>query len=232
MNYNINNLNGEMLGRACAFAGKGDIRFYLNSIYVEKRPAGGVYIVATNGHYLCVYEDKEALPEDGFKEVILDIYQPNSKKLFPVFTQMKKTYSERVDLVTGEDSNRLHLIRTVDEESVADRINIHEGHYPNWQRVINSEFNLNEPVCFNTQYLAKLKDFVLKKENSYASDKNVRGNTNPNPMMTLVAGSTGGSNIWQSEHGIVIIMPAVVSSAFEVSTLVEPEEIELEEVAQ
>jgi hypothetical protein len=56
-------------------------------------------------------------------------------------------------------------------------------------------------------------------------------------MMTLVAGSTEGSNIWQSEHGIVIIMPAKLSSAFEISALVEPqtvelEEVELEEVAQ
>ena len=220
MNYNINNLNGEMLGRACAFAGKGDIRFYLNSIYVEKRPAGGVYIVATNGHYLCVYEDKEALPEEGFKEVILDVYQPNSKKLLPVFTQIKKTDSERVDLVTGEDSNRLHLIRTVDEEPVADRINTHDGHYPDWQRVIDSNLNLNTPTGFNTRYLAKLKDFILKGENKKF------------PIVTLVAGSSEGSNIWQSEHGIVIIMPTRVIGEFKINDLVKPETVELEEVAQ
>jgi len=220
MNYNINNLNGEMLGRACAFAAKGDVRFYLNSVYIEKRPAGGVYIVATNGHYLCVYEDKEALPEDGFKETILDVYQPNSKKLLPVFTQIKKTDSERVDLVTGEDSNRLHLIRTVDEETVTDRVNTHDGHYPDWQRVIDSNLNLNTPTGFNTRYLAKLKDFILKEENKKF------------PVVTLVAGSSGGSNIWQSEHGIVIIMPTRVIGKFKINELLEPETVELEEVAQ
>jgi hypothetical protein len=220
MNYNINNLNGEMLGRACAFAAKGDVRFYLNSVYIEKRPAGGVYIVATNGHYLCVYEDKEALPEDGFKETILDVYQPNSKKLLPVFTQIKKTDSERVDLVTGEESNRLHLIRTVDEEPVADRINTHDGHYPDWQRVIDSNLNLNTPTGFNTRYLAKLKDFILKGENKKF------------PIVTLVAGSSEGSNIWQSEHGIVIIMPTRVVGEFKINELVKPETVELEEVAQ
>ena len=220
MNYNINNLNGEMLGRACAFAGKGDVRFYLNSVYIEKRPAGGVYIVATNGHYLCVYEDKEALPEDGFKETILDVYQPNSKKLLPVFTQIKKTDSERVDLVTGEDSNRLHLIRTVDEEPVADRINTHDGHYPDWQRVITKGFSIEETVTFNVRYLAKLKDFVLKNENKKF------------PSVVLVSSGSVSSSVFQSEHGLVVIMPMHISSSFVINELLKPEEIELEEVAQ
>ena len=221
MNYNIDNLNGEMLGRACAFAAKGDVRFYLNSGYIEKRPAGGVYVVATNGHYLCVYEDKEALPEEGFKEVILDVYQPNSKKLLPVFTQMKKTDSERVDLLNLDDSeNQVHIVRTVDEETVTDRVYVQSGHYPDWQRVIDSNLNLNTPTGFNTRYLAKLKDFILKGENKKF------------PIVTLVAGSSEGSNIWQSEHGIVIIMPTRVTGKYKINELLEPETVELEEVAQ
>lgn len=221
MNYNIDNLNGEMLGRACAFAGKGDVRFYLNSVYIEKRPAGGVYIVATNGHYLCVYEDKEALPEEGFKEAILDVYQPNSKRLLPVFAQMKKTDAERVDLLNLDNAeNQTYVVRTVEDEAVAHRVNVHDGHYPNWKRVITKGFSIEETVTFNVRYLAKLKDFVLKNENKKF------------PSVVLVSSGSVSSSVFQSEHGLVVIMPMHISSNFVINELVKPEEIELEEVAQ
>jgi len=70
---NIENLNGEMLGRACAFAGKNDIRPYLNGLFIERREEGGVNIIATNGHILCAYQDPEAIPCDSFENIVLNI---------------------------------------------------------------------------------------------------------------------------------------------------------------
>ncbi len=228
MTNNIDNLNGEMLARACLFAAKGDVRYYLNGVFIEKRPGGGVYIVATNGHYLCVYEDKEAFAHAAFKDVILNVYQENSKKLNPVFTQLKKTDSKRVDLVDMDASadgtidpfpKQLYLVQAdEDGDNVATRLPVLEGTFPDWQRVVSSGFDLSEPVSFNTKYLAKLKDFVLKEENKKF------------PTMALVSGSPTGSNVWQSENGVVVIMPTRLGEDFKISKLVEPEVIELEEV--
>ena len=50
----IKNVNPAMLGKAVAFAGKGDWRYYLNGVWIVKRPEGGVYIVDANA-ILCVF---------------------------------------------------------------------------------------------------------------------------------------------------------------------------------
>ena len=95
----VKHLNGEMLARACAFAAKPkDPRFYLRSVFVERREEGGVYIIATNGHILCCYTDPFAIPHLDFESVMIDIYQENSSRIKPVFTQLKKTSEARIDV--------------------------------------------------------------------------------------------------------------------------------------
>jgi len=222
---NIENLNGEMLGRACAFAGKNDIRPYLNGLFIERREEGGVNIIATNGHILCAYQDPEAIPCDSFENIVLNIYQPNSKRLLPVFTQLKKTYSERVDLVDSVERDdlgditdrKLLLIRTTEEEPFAESVSAIEGRFPKWKKVIKSDLKMNEPIGFNPQYLAKLKDFVLKDENPKF------------PEITLVAGETNSSCAFQSKHGLVLIMP-MLNRGFELNELLQKKKTKLKKV--
>ena len=222
---NIENLNGEMLGRACAFTGKNDIRPNLNGLFIEKREEGGVNIVATNGHILCVYQDPEAIPCDSFENIVLNIYQPNSKRLLPVFTQLKKTNSERVDLFDSVERDELGditdrqllLIRITEEEPFAEPVSAIEGLFPKWKKVIKSGLKMNKPISFSPQYLAKLKDFVLKDEDPKF------------PEMTLVAGKTGSPCIFQSAHGLVLIMP-MSNRGFELNELLQKKKTKLKEV--
>jgi hypothetical protein len=194
----INNLNGEMLARACAFAAKPkDPRFYLRSVYVENREEGGVYIVATNGHVLCCYTDEEAIPDEDFESVMIDIYQENSSRLRPIFTQLKKTSEARID-VENQDGQGGVSIRHNDDTTFVRTI---EGTFPDWQKIFkywalegaDDQLNLqNESVAFDPKYLAMLKDLVLKGSND---------------LVSFVAGSDAKVNVFQTSNAIVGIMP-------------------------
>ena len=185
----VKHLNGEMLARACAFAAKPkDPRFYLRSVFVERREEGGVYIIATNGHILCCYTDPFAIPHLDFESVILDIYQENSSRIKPVFTQLKKTSEARIDV---EDQNGQGgiSIRYNDDTTFVKTI---DGTFPDWQRIFKQEVEHQENVSFDPKYLALLKDFVLKGSND---------------SVTLLRSSAEKVNIFQTPNGVVGVMP-------------------------
>jgi len=196
----IDNLNGEMLARACAFAAKPkDARFYLRSVFVERREEGGVYIVATNGHVLCCYTDEEAVPHEDFKSVILDIYQENSSRVLPFFTELKKSKGKRMRMI---NQSYMGAVAITDEGDVNSRIvDVIEGNYPEWQKIFkywalegaDDQLNLeNESVVFDPKYLAMLKDLVLKGSND---------------LVSFVAGSSEKVGVFQTSNAIVGIMP-------------------------
>ena len=185
----IQHLNGEMLARACAFAAKPkDPRFYLRSVFVERREEGGVYIIATNGHILCCYTDPFAIPHLDFESVMIDIYQENSSRIKPVFTQLKKTSEARIDV---EDQNGQGgiSIRYNDDTTFVKTI---DGTFPDWQRIFKQEVEHQENVSFDPKYLALLKDFVLKGSND---------------SVTLLRSSAEKVNIFQTPNGVVGVMP-------------------------
>jgi hypothetical protein len=185
----IKHLNGEMLARACAFAAKPkDPRFYLRSVFVERREEGGVYIVSTNGHVLCCYTDPFAIPHLDFESVMIDIYQENSSRIKPVFTQLKKTSEARIDV---EDQNGQGgiSIRYNDDTTFVKTI---EGTFPDWQRIFKQEVEHQESVSFDPKYLGLLKDFVLKGSND---------------SVTLLRSSAEKVNIFQTPNGVVGVMP-------------------------
>lgn len=45
-------INAKDLARVLPFRGDRDVRYYLNGVYAEPSPTGGVILVATNGHIL------------------------------------------------------------------------------------------------------------------------------------------------------------------------------------
>ncbi len=50
-------INSRLVAAVAKFKAISDIRYYLNGVYVEPIPSGGVMIAATNGHALCVWRD-------------------------------------------------------------------------------------------------------------------------------------------------------------------------------
>tara|TARA_R110002020_G_scaffold208170_1_gene413838 strand:- start:260 stop:904 length:645 start_codon:yes stop_codon:yes gene_type:complete len=189
----IRNINAEMLGRATAFAAKAtDVRFYLHGVHIERNPAGGVYIIATNGHILCVYNDPDAEPSADFEEVTLSLKSTigGTRGIHPYFTHLKK-FSERVDIVksdykiSGDDVWLLHENEFLEVDC----------HYPDWRRVVNPGLEITETIGFDPRYLAMIKNFMLKSEGGKYMGIN------------LVGGTTRGASIWESDHGLLLIMP-------------------------
>ena len=186
----VKHLNGEMLARACAFAAKPkDSRFYLRSVFVERREEGGVYIVATNGHVLCCYTDPFAIPHLDFESVILDIYQENSSRIHSFFGDLKKK-PRRIDM---DDEGWSGAVSITDEDALNSRlVNVIDGMYPDWQQIFKQEVEHQENVSFDPKYLALLKDFVLKGSND---------------SVTLLRSSAEKVNIFQTPNGVVGVMP-------------------------
>lgn len=53
------------------FAAKNDIRYYLNGICIQRNPAGGIVVVATDGHVFGAIDDPDGWIADGHNELIV-----------------------------------------------------------------------------------------------------------------------------------------------------------------
>jgi hypothetical protein len=189
----IRNINAEMLGRATAFAAKAtDVRFYLHGVRIERNPAGGVYIIATNGHILCVYNDPDAEPSADFKEVTLSLKNPTpgARGIHPYFNYLKKS-SERIHIVKSDYKMGEDDVWLVNREEIT----AVDCHYPDWRRVVNPGLEITETIGFDPRYLAMIKNFMLKSEGGKYMG------------ISLVGGTTKGASIWESDHGLLLIMP-------------------------
>lgn len=151
------------------FKAKGDIRYYLNGVYVEKAPQGGVYLVATDGHTLvCIY-DKDGLIE-GAESAIVKI-EPG------LVAAAKKPLAQRVSAPTYAvmvRRNRAMLAIPDSEEELflqAGKCLI-EGKFPNWRKVLPSDFAKLKPGAFsdcvvNPLYMARFAE--IKSDRRYAA---------------------------------------------------------------
>lgn len=52
------NLQARLVAAIAQFKASNDIRYYLNGVYIEPRPAGGALIIATNGHVMGLWLDE------------------------------------------------------------------------------------------------------------------------------------------------------------------------------
>jgi len=83
----VKNLEGDYLSKAAkvlAVIGKEfpmDLHDCLErdslGVHIKRNPAGGVFIIASNGDTEVVFEDTEALPSEEFESVTLDIRHPD-----------------------------------------------------------------------------------------------------------------------------------------------------------
>ena len=184
----IKNVNPAMLGKAVAFAGKGDWRYYLNGVWIVKRPEGGVYIVATNAHIMCVYADKKAVVENDFDPVILKCHDDKKDgkpggKVKTLFTDLKKANCGPVDIfeIGGNLTIDGNVVETID------------GKIPDWKQVIPKAEDLSlDQQYYDTKYLKLLNEFPTNKKF---------------PSMAFVGGNNQKASVWTNEDGLVLIMP-------------------------
>lgn len=64
----IAKVNPKFFHAISLFASKSDVRYYLEGVFIESNPKGGVNIVATNGHVMAVMHDPEGF---AHKQIIV-----------------------------------------------------------------------------------------------------------------------------------------------------------------
>lgn len=149
------NFNPQHLPRLMPFMATGDIRYYLNGLYVEKAERGGVYLVATDGHSMAIVHDETGSIE-GADNVIF--------KVTPGLLAGAKAAAKRGNALipyrVHMASNRAKVACGDMELFLQPGKCVIEGKFPDWKNIIPPDFGvLKEGLVsplINVSYLARL----------------------------------------------------------------------------
>ncbi|MBY0436904.1 MAG: hypothetical protein K2W80_01845 [Burkholderiales bacterium] len=142
--------HGQLFAAVALFQADDDPRDYLQGVFVEPHPLGGVYIAATDGSQLCVAVDS-----------IGEADAPAIYRTDPALLQAAQASGMAVVAERG-----LLLVRHVDTE-VDERIRLADpeiedpGRFPEWRQVVRNLFAVRsqplEPAgALNAHYLARI----------------------------------------------------------------------------
>lgn len=142
-------INARLLIAAQKFAGKEDVRFYLNGVYVAPAPSGdGAVLVATDGHRMAVLHDPEGICD---KPAI-------------IATHKRPAISKRADTVTvtftHPDSDDTTVSAAYSDGFIM-LTEMIDATYPDWQAIIPQQRSDRDPldcvpVAVNAKYVADL----------------------------------------------------------------------------
>lgn len=119
------------------FAAKKDVRYYLNGICIQRNPAGGIVVVATDGHVFGAIDDPDGWIAEGHNELIvsrptkrmISAIKGKQKILIPVDRLLIMKNCQV--LACGQD------VPPFDPMSFfSDASEIIDGKFPDWRRVI------------------------------------------------------------------------------------------------
>ena len=137
------------------FAGKNDIRFYINGLHIEQS-ATGTIAVATNGHSLAIARiDSEA-------------YEPASCTIARQYIDAIKT-KHAVKFEQNDDATV--SIQTVDSKIAVPLV---DGIFPDWRRVVSAK-QTGEQAYFAPDYAAlveKAGQTIEKRSTAYLIQQN------------------------------------------------------------
>lgn len=154
------------------FAGRNDIRYYLNGFHVEPAPGGGVLLAATDGHTLIVARDPEGWADGG--HIIAPekrlVSASKTKKAGMMFLQRGESgagLGAIIDEGVKADENGSLAYVAESPMSIAMHIGLTEfidGKYPNYRSVI-AKAKIEDrgvsgycDIVANAGYLARFKD--------------------------------------------------------------------------
>lgn len=164
MNTEINDIRASFdpahLQRLLPFMAVHDIRYYLNGICVEKAEGGGVYLVACDGHTMCVIHDATGTLE-GADNMIFRVGPGLASAAKTASKKMHKNLKYRM-LVMGQ---RVKIAIDFTAEGDAELFvqagrSYVEGKFPDWRKVVPDFAKLKRGCCgsddMNALYLARL----------------------------------------------------------------------------
>ena len=168
-------LDAALMKGMLAFAGRQDIRFYLNSLLVETTATDAI-LVATDGHTLAAHRVAADDVED---------HQPGLQVIVPrsALEAVKPKRSGRAQTVAIEVAAEAITV-TGETTASADPI---DAKYPDWRRVLPAQVS-GEPGQVNPRFYARvglLADAVLGKSASPATFFN-----RPGPLLIQFDGNT------------------------------------------
>ena len=175
-------VRGDFIGKAVNFSGKGDVRYYLNGVYLEPHKEQGTYIVATDGHRLGVFLDK------SFTVPRSCILSNENKDFYRALNTIPKEADYpclKFKFIKSEDKSRdvkakvriyycRELMEEIGEDADAEfTIDLLDGKYPTWKKVFpdlkekftKDNFKIESGLTtssFNVNYLLDIKK-VFKK---------------------------------------------------------------------
>jgi DNA polymerase III sliding clamp (beta) subunit (PCNA family) len=160
----------ELFAAAARFTSTEKMRDYLSGISVERREAGGVFIVSTDGHRAFVALDLDAEMNQD-KAVILPPKRKMGKNWF-------KSSGYRIALFSDDTVSLEGDAGTLDMAVAKDMTD--QWEFPNVRRIIPSTFS-GEAASFNASYLKDFQDVFRLLTGSKTANLHVTHNGNNDP---------------------------------------------------
>lgn len=151
-------INPAQLQRLMPFKATIDIRYYLNGICIEKAEKGGVYLIASDGHTMCVIHDATG-SLDGAQSIIFRVTPGLASAAKLAGNKMHKTLPYRL-LVKG---HRVKIACDFESEGDSELFvqagrSLIEGKFPDWRKVVPDLTSLKPGFgdSMNALYLARM----------------------------------------------------------------------------
>lgn len=161
-NRRIVRFRSEYLPVLAHFAGKNDIRQFLNGVHVMPHPEGGVQLTATNGHVGVVVHDQEGMANGNYINRINPLVLSQARKRgarpgwVEFFGELCALYSNGMDKAAEPGSmlnSDLLMLNAYSPEI--------EGQFPNIAGVFPKPEQVEGiPATFDARYLALLEKAV------------------------------------------------------------------------
>ena len=125
-----------------SFRPKGDIRYYLNGVLLEVTPKNNMYLVATNGHAICVADlgklrTSTSVEPGQYIEPFRFIIDAQLSEAVEILESAKNAELEFE--IPGPKSTTINAtIKSLKKGSQTIICKGIEGNYPDWQRVVHS----------------------------------------------------------------------------------------------
>lgn len=137
------------------FAGKSDIRFYLNGLHIEQS-ATGTLAVATNGHAIAIAR----IDSEAYAPATMTVHR---QYIDAIKTKYAVTFTQNDDATVS--------IQTVDTKLTMPLV---DGRFPDWRRVVSAK-QTGEQAYFNPDYAAlvdKAGQIIRKQDFAYLIQQN------------------------------------------------------------
>ena len=161
----VTTLKPELFAAAARFISTEETRYHLQGVFIEPAPAGGIIMVATDGHRFFAGFDPEGETDGSY------IIAPTKIKMAAPW--FKCQGNAAVAVFEGGETARL----TAPGVGIIEQAKIIDGTFPDWRRVIPRAPSgvWDSKYFYNVDYLAEFGD-VAKKISGGVNNLNINPN--------------------------------------------------------